>query len=37
MLEEGMDITNEAGIYVTGVEGVRNEDDILVYNEGYEV
>ena len=37
MLEAGMVITIEPGIYVPGVAGVRIEDDILVTNEGYEV
>ncbi|HCX1922836.1 TPA: M24 family metallopeptidase, partial [Staphylococcus aureus] len=37
LLEAGMVITIEPGIYVPGVAGVRIEDDILVTNEGYEV
>lgn len=37
MLEVGMVIIIELGIYVFGVVGVRIEDDIFVINEGYEV
>lgn len=37
LLEAGMVITIEPGIYVPGVAGVRIEDDILVTNEGFEV
>lgn len=37
MLEVGMVIIIELGIYVLGVVGVRIEDDIFVINEGYEV
>ncbi|UXU55925.1 Xaa-Pro peptidase family protein [Staphylococcus agnetis] len=36
ILEEGMVITIEPGIYVPGVVGVRIEDDILVTKNGYQ-
>ncbi|MCS4485686.1 M24 family metallopeptidase [Staphylococcus americanisciuri] len=36
LLEEGMVITIEPGIYVPGVAGVRIEDDILVTTDGHE-
>ncbi|PTG55816.1 peptidase M24 family protein [Staphylococcus chromogenes] len=36
LLEEGMVITVEPGIYVPGIAGVRIEDDILVTHEGYQ-
>ncbi|PNZ29437.1 peptidase M24 family protein [Staphylococcus rostri] len=36
VLEEGMVITIEPGIYVPNVAGVRIEDDILVTADGYE-
>ena len=37
LLEEGMVITVEPGVYVPGVVGVRIEDDILVTKEGHQV
>lgn len=37
LLEAGMVITIEAGIYVPNVAGVRIEDDILVTENGYEI
>ncbi len=37
ILEPGMVITIEPGIYIPGVGGVRLEDDILVTKSGYEV
>ncbi|MCU5746108.1 Xaa-Pro peptidase family protein [Staphylococcus sp. SQ8-PEA] len=37
VLEEGMVITIEPGIYVKGVAGVRIEDDILVTNNGAQI
>lgn len=37
LLEAGMVITIEPGIYVPNVAGVRIEDDILVTEDGYEI
>lgn len=37
ILEEGMVLTVEPGIYVPGVAGVRIEDDILITKDGIEV
>ncbi|WKX02213.1 aminopeptidase P family protein [Candidatus Mycoplasma mahonii] len=37
VLEAGMVITVEPGIYIPGVGGIRVEDDILVTKNGYEV
>ena len=37
LLEAGMVITIEPGIYVPNVVGVRIEDDILVTENGYEI
>jgi Xaa-Pro aminopeptidase len=37
VLEPGMVITIEPGIYLPGVGGVRLEDDVLVTKSGYEV
>ncbi|MCR1798229.1 M24 family metallopeptidase, partial [Staphylococcus warneri] len=37
VLEAGMVITIEPGIYVPGVAGVRIEDDILVTDSGCEI
>ena len=37
LLEPGMVVTVEPGIYLPGFGGVRIEDDILVTKDGYEV
>lgn len=36
LLEKGMVVTVEPGIYITGIGGVRIEDDILLTNDGNE-
>ena len=37
ILEEGMIVTVEPGIYIEGLGGVRIEQDVLVTKDGYEV